>query len=96
MRARPRPRTEHPSHFEDELQEAERPQTPLPADSLPDTGEYGFDAETNNRYEEIKRGSIHITELQRMSVQELHEVARQEGLEEFTGLKKHARVCPAE
>jgi len=47
-----------------------------------------IDAETHAKYEEIKRGSIHITELQRMSVQELHEVARQEGLEEFTGLKK--------
>ncbi len=55
--------------------EAEAPASPI-------------DAETHAKYEEIKRGSIHINELQRMSVQELHEVAKQEGLEEFTGLKK--------
>ncbi|MDO8630419.1 MAG: Rho termination factor N-terminal domain-containing protein, partial [Phycisphaerales bacterium] len=47
-----------------------------------------IDAETNAKYEEIKHGSIHITELQRMSVQELHDVAKKEGLEEYTGLKK--------
>ena len=47
-----------------------------------------IDAETHAKYEEIKRGSIHITELQRMSVQELHDVAKKEGLEEYTGLKK--------
>ncbi|MBI1827204.1 MAG: transcription termination factor Rho [Planctomycetes bacterium] len=47
-----------------------------------------IDADTHAKYEEIKRGNIHITELQKMSVQELHEVAKQEGLEEYTGLKK--------
>ena len=52
----------------------------------PDTG--AIDAETHAKYEEIKRGDIHIKELQRMTVQELHEVAKQEGLEEYTGLKK--------
>jgi len=47
-----------------------------------------MDQETHAKYEEIKRGEIHITELQKMTVQELHEVAKQEGLEEYTGLKK--------
>ena len=47
-----------------------------------------IDEETHAKYEEIKRGEIHITELQKMSVQELHEVAKGEGLEEYTGLKK--------
>jgi len=47
-----------------------------------------IDPDTHAKYEEIKRGNIHITELQKMSVQELHEVAKQEGLEEYTGLKK--------
>ena len=41
-----------------------------------------IDEETHAKYEEIKRGEIHITELQKMSVQELHEVAKTEGLEE--------------
>ncbi len=47
-----------------------------------------IDAETHAKYEEIKKGDIHITELQRMTVQELHEVAKKEGLEDYTGLKK--------
>jgi transcription termination factor Rho len=47
-----------------------------------------IDAETHARYEEIKRGDIHITKLQKMSVQELHDVAKKEGLEDYTGLKK--------
>ncbi len=47
-----------------------------------------IDAETHAKYEEVKRGDTHITELQRMSVMELHEVAKAEGLVEFTGLKK--------
>ena len=47
-----------------------------------------IDAETQARYEEVKRGSVHITELQKMSASELHEVAKGEGLEDYTGLKK--------
>jgi len=47
-----------------------------------------IDAETHAKYEEIKKGDIHITELQRMSVAELHDVAKHEGLDEYTGLKK--------
>jgi len=47
-----------------------------------------IDAETHARYEEIKKGEIHITELQKMSVQELHDVAKKEGFEDYTGLKK--------
>jgi len=48
----------------------------------------GLDAETHAKYEEVKRGNVHIKELQKMTVVELHEVAKQEGLEEFSGLKK--------
>ena len=47
-----------------------------------------IDAETHARYEEIKRGDIHITQLQKMSVVELHDVATKEGLEDYVGLKK--------
>jgi len=47
-----------------------------------------IDAETHAKYEEIKRGDIHITQLQKMSVQELHDVAKKEGLDDFIGLKK--------
>jgi len=57
-----------------------------PAPNYDDTGP--IDDETHAKYEEIKRGNTHITELQRMTVVELHEVAKEEGLEEYSGLKK--------
>jgi transcription termination factor Rho len=47
-----------------------------------------FDEEINNRYEEIKRGSTHISELQQMTMPQLIKVAREEGLTDYTGLKK--------
>ena len=72
--------------------DAEVGDSPAPASSFeaetPSDPTNPLDAETNAKYEEIKHGSIHITELQRMSVQELHDVAKKEGLEEYTGLKK--------
>ena len=46
------------------------------------------DDETHAKYEEVKRGTVHITELQKMNIAELHEVAKKEGLEEISGLKK--------
>jgi transcription termination factor Rho len=48
----------------------------------------GFDEEVNNRYEEIKRGSTHISELQQMTMPQLLKVAKEEGLADYTGLKK--------
>ncbi len=42
----------------------------------------------DDRYEEIKKGNIHIAELQRCTMKELLELARQENLTEYTGLKK--------
>src|SRR5262245_26712390 len=50
----------------------------------------GFDAEVNSRYEEIKRGSTYITELQQMNMTQLLVCAKEEGLskEDYTGLKK--------
>ncbi len=47
-----------------------------------------LDAETHAKYEKIKKGDIHITQLQKMTVQELHAAAKDEGVEEYTGLKK--------
>jgi transcription termination factor Rho len=46
------------------------------------------DAETHAKYEEVKRGETHITTLQKMTVSDLHELAKGENLTEYTGLKK--------
>jgi len=47
-----------------------------------------IDAETHAKYEEIKRGELHIRDLQKLSVDALHEIARREGLLDYTGLSK--------
>jgi transcription termination factor Rho len=47
------------------------------------------DAESiHAKYERIKRGNLHITDLQRLTVGELHDIAKREGLNEYAGLKK--------
>jgi len=47
---------------------------------------------THAKYERIKRGNLHITDLQRMNVAELHEVCKREGVKEFTGMKKQELI----
>ncbi|MFG0295741.1 MAG: transcription termination factor Rho [Maioricimonas sp. JB045] len=42
----------------------------------------------DDRYEEVKRGDIHIAALQRMTMKELIDLARREKISEYTGLKK--------
>jgi len=42
----------------------------------------------DSRYEDAKRGEIHIAALQRMTMKELIELARKENVSEYTGLKK--------
>ncbi len=44
--------------------------------------------EENEKYEEIKRGEMHITELQKMTIKELKDTAKKEGVKEYIGLKK--------
>jgi transcription termination factor Rho len=61
---------------------------PPPPDADNDAEHIGFDEETNNRYEEIKRGTTHISELQQMTMPQLLKAAKEEGLTEYTGLKK--------
>ena len=51
-------------------------------------GPRGFDEETNNRYEEIKRASTFITELQQMTLTQLLKTAKDEALTDCAGLKK--------
>jgi transcription termination factor Rho len=60
------------------------------ADAPPNQGDesYGFDEEVNNRYEEIKRGGTHISELQQMTMPQLLKIAKDENLADYSGLKK--------
>jgi len=47
---------------------------------------------TQAKYEKVKKGELHLTDLQRMTVAELHAIAKKEGLDEYTGLKKQDLV----
>ena len=70
------------------------PPAVTPAPVRVDPNEQGFDAETNSRYEEIKRGNTYITELQHMTIAQLQKAAKDEGIprEEYFGLKKQDLV----
>ncbi len=46
------------------------------------------DKKTNEKYEEIKKGDMHITALQKMTIKELQGTARKEDIKDCTGLKK--------
>ncbi|HEV7302154.1 MAG TPA: transcription termination factor Rho [Tepidisphaeraceae bacterium] len=47
-----------------------------------------FDAETNAKYEQVKGGKLYIKDLQQMDTIALHDIARQEGIQDYVGLKK--------
>jgi transcription termination factor Rho len=98
-RMRPRSKSEFASSNGEEESPATEVATPqdgfaaepaAPRQESPRGGEDfgGFDEEINNRYEEIKRGSTHISELQQMTMPQLLKVAKDEGLSDYTGLKK--------
>jgi transcription termination factor Rho len=60
----------------------------LPPD-MPDVEEDIFgDAALHDRYEDIKRGEIHLTELQKMTMPQLIRTAKSEGIVDYMGLKK--------
>jgi transcription termination factor Rho len=48
-----------------------------------------LDAETQLRYEQAKKQDISVRDLQRMTVEQLHELARQENIADIHTLKKH-------
>ena len=43
---------------------------------------------TNDVYETLKRGETHISLLQKLKIPDLHEIAKGEGITDYTGLKK--------
>ena len=47
-----------------------------------------LDAETQARYERAKKSDLTIRNLQKMSMDDLHDLARKEKIEEYTGLKR--------
>jgi len=75
--------------------EAQAPPEPVEAgeaEQAPEEALASFDEEMHEKYERVKRGELHITDLQKMTVAELHEIAKGEGIEEYAGLGKQELV----
>ncbi|MBW8042341.1 MAG: transcription termination factor Rho [Planctomycetes bacterium] len=43
---------------------------------------------THAKYERIKKGDLYLTDLQKLTVAELHDIAKKEGISEYSALKK--------
>ena len=57
-------------------------------DGLPKVDDEEFSFPGDDRYEAVKQGEIHIADLQRMTMKELLELAKSDGVTEYSGLKK--------
>jgi transcription termination factor Rho len=94
--AKPRTRTRDKKvpapHILQDEENGRDPDEPISlAEEIADEVESGsllFRDDTHDRYERIKRGDIHIAELQRMSMAELQDVASKENIAEISTLKK--------
>ncbi len=51
-----------------------------------------YDKSTQEKYESVKKGSLRVGDLQRMDVDELHKVATDEGIDDYSGLNKHELI----
>jgi len=83
---------EPPAQAESESKSESKPASEERADESPEAGMAEFDREMHAKYEKVKRGQVHITDLQKMTVAELHEVAKQEEIDEYAGLSKQDLV----
>jgi transcription termination factor Rho len=89
---------QQPQQAAPQAQTQQQPQTQAPAagngqnnQSQADQDKADYES-THAKYERIKRGNLHITDLQKMSVGELHDVCKKEGVVEYTGMKKQELI----
>ncbi len=81
---------------EDGPEAGESKNTPTPADEAKGPQKAGAtkeassegDESTHAKYERIKKGNLYLTDLQKLTVAELHDIAKDEKMIEYTALKK--------
>ncbi len=66
----------------------QRPPEPRTEESSNSEDVASLDAETNAKYEQVKGGKLYIKDLQIMDIHGLHDIAREEGIQDYIGLKK--------
>ena len=77
------------SEIQQRLQQLEDEGEPLSlAEEIAEEVERGGSEEVQQRYEKIKKGEVHIAELQKMSMAELIESARKDNVKDAAGMKK--------
>jgi transcription termination factor Rho len=54
----------------------------------PETNLEEFTSSIDEKYDQAKQAELKLSDLQKMTVADLHKIAKEEGLEEYTGLKK--------
>ncbi len=91
--AKSTPRPRRPHQAEPDQQDQPQQQTAVETAPVTSSGQQtedvgSFDAETNAKYEQVKGGKLYIKDLQQMDVIKLHEIAREENIPDFIGLKK--------
>lgn len=83
-----------PVDIDEEIEEAEMAAASAAtataeAEERDEAGESGGKEEsTHQKYERIKKGNLYLADLQKLNVAELHEMAKNEGLSEYSALKK--------
>jgi transcription termination factor Rho len=103
-----RKKTDEPKNSDDALAEAEDVATETPAapadngkTEAPENGQTNGktngkgdegDESIHAKYERIKRGNLHITDLQNLEVTELHTLAKKEGINDYMGMAKQELV----
>jgi len=74
---------------EPEVSEQQKPDAPTAtAEEEAQKAKQAEEESTHAKYERIKKGSLYLTDLQKLNVAELHDIAKKENIQEYTALKK--------
>jgi len=72
----------------EEVQDASAVTATAEAGDATNGEEMSDEESTHAKYERIKKGNLYLTDLQKLTVADLHEIAKNEGLSEYSALKK--------
>jgi transcription termination factor Rho len=71
---------------------AERVEAPSEAEQARKTDEESTEESTHAKYERIKKGNLYLTDLQKLAVSELHEIAKKDNIKDYSALKKQELI----